>query len=63
VLVLGCRAGTVLNEESCKVHTFVVRHLVQRSPPAVVLGFRISAMLHKYPRQIYICPRWLQCPM
>ena len=58
MLALGCRTGTVLNEESCKVHTCVVRHLMQRSLPGVVLGCRISAMLDKYPRQMiyYIYP-------
>src|SRR6266851_3902928 len=54
-LGLGRHIGTMLDEESCKIHIsrVLARHAMQWAEPILVLGTRVGAVLDEEPCKIY----------
>jgi hypothetical protein len=46
----------MLDEQACEVEVTTFGRSMQRSPPVLVLGCRVCAMLHKQLREIDIAP-------
>jgi len=55
-LVLDCRVGTMLDEESYKTKMTHFASLVERSRASLVLGCRVGALLNEEPREIKVTP-------
>ena len=56
MLILGYRAGAVLNEEPGQIHMTPFGRAMQRSRPVRILGYRAGAVLDEEPGQIHITP-------
>ena len=44
-LVLGCRAGTVLDKETCEIEITIKGHQMERGQPTLALGCHVRVVL------------------
>jgi hypothetical protein len=55
-MVLGCRIGAMLDEESCEIETTTFRCPMKGSPPTPIMGRRIGVMLDEESCEIEMTP-------